>query len=73
MGLTNFIYNCLGTNLIENDTLQKNLIESFVCNIIVEYLFNNKEINNNILYSLKKIYLQIIKLIPLIISLVIQI
>lgn len=48
MGLTNFIYNCLGTNLIENDTLQKNLIESFVCNIIVEYLFNNKEINTNI-------------------------
>jgi len=48
MGLTRFIYNCLGTNLIENDTLQKNLIESFVCNIIVEYLFNNKEINTNI-------------------------
>jgi hypothetical protein len=48
MNLTKFIYNCLGTNLIENDTLQKNLIESFVCNIIVEYLFNNKEINTNI-------------------------
>jgi len=48
MGLTRFIYNCLGTNLIENDTLQKNLIESFVCNIIVEYLFNNKEINTSI-------------------------
>ena len=48
MGLTRFIYNCLGTNLIENDNLQKNLIESFVCNIIVEYLFNNKGINTNI-------------------------
>lgn len=48
MDLTRFIYNCLGTNLIENDTLQKNLIESFVSNIIVEYLFNNKEININI-------------------------
>ena len=45
---TKFIYDCFGTNLIENDTLQKNLIESFICNILIEYLFNNKEINTNI-------------------------
>ena len=42
-----FIYDSFGTNLIENDTLQKNLIESFICNILIEYLFNNKEINTN--------------------------
>ena len=42
-----FIYDSFGTNLIENDTLQKNLIESYICNILIEYLFNNKEITNN--------------------------
>ena len=46
--LTRFIYDSFGNNLIESDTLQKNLIESFICNIIIEYLFNNKEINTNI-------------------------
>ena len=44
---SNFIYDCFSTNLIDNDTLQKNLIESFIYNIIIEYLFNNKEINTN--------------------------
>ena len=43
-----FIYDSFGTNLIENDALQKNLIESFINNILIEYLFNNKEINYNI-------------------------
>jgi hypothetical protein len=49
MTLTRFIYNCLGTNLIEKWYSVKNLIESSACNIIVESLFNNKEININIL------------------------
>ena len=45
---TKYIYELFGTNLIENDTLQKNLIESYICNILIEYLFNNQEINTNI-------------------------
>ena len=48
MYFTKFIYDIFGTNLIENDTLQKNLIESYICNILIEYLFNNKEININL-------------------------
>ena len=45
--LTKFIYDCFNTNLIDNDTLQKNLIDSFIYNILIEYLFNNKQINTN--------------------------
>ena len=43
--VVSFIYDIFQTSLIENDNLQKNLIESFIYNIIIEYLFNNKSIN----------------------------
>ena len=46
------VYEILEKGLIENETLQKNLIESFIYNIIIEYLFNNKSINTDI-YSPK--------------------
>ena len=67
--LVSFIYEIFQTSLIENDSLQKNLIESFLYNIIPEYLFNNKSINsdndnNNIfnnLYLDKNGFLYLIK------------
>ena len=40
--ITSFIYDIFQKDLIENDNFQKNLIESFIYNIIIEYLFNNK-------------------------------
>ena len=43
-----FIYEFFQTSLIENDNFQKNLIESFIYNILLEYLFNNKTINIDI-------------------------
>ena len=46
--VVSFIYDIFQTSLIENDNLQKNLIESFIYNIIIEYLFNNKSINIDI-------------------------
>ena len=46
--LKQFIYEFFQTSLIENDNFQKNLIESFIYNIILEYLFNNKTINIDI-------------------------
>ena len=42
------VYEILEKGLIENETLQKNLIESFIYNIIIEYLFNNNELNSDI-------------------------
>ena len=43
------IYEIFLKGLVENDeTLQKNLIESFIYNILLEFLFNNKAINSNI-------------------------
>ena len=43
-----FIYEFFQTSLIENYNFQKNLIESFIYNILLEYLFNNKTINIDI-------------------------
>ena len=67
--LVSFIYENFQTGLIENETLQKNLIESYIYSIIPEYLFNNKTINDyneendifNDLYIDKNGYLYFIK------------
>ena len=45
--ITSFIYDIFQKDLIENDNFQKNLIESFIYNIIIEYLFNNKTLNQD--------------------------
>ena len=46
--LVSFVYDIFEKDLIESNALQKNLIESFIYNIIIEYLFNNKTINPDI-------------------------
>jgi hypothetical protein len=45
--IASFIYDIFQKDLIENDNFQKNLIESFIYNIIIEYLFNNKTLNQD--------------------------
>ena len=46
--IVSFVYGIFQKDLIENDNFQKNLIESFIYNIIIEYLFNNKTLNPDI-------------------------
>ncbi len=49
LSFSSAIYEIFLKGLVENDeTLQKNLIESFIYNILLEFLFNNKAINSNI-------------------------
>ena len=49
LSFSSAIYEIFLKGLVANDeTLQKNLIESFIYNILLEFLFNNKAINSNI-------------------------
>ena len=66
--MTRFLYSYFDNHLFDEETFQKNLIESFVSNILLEYLFNNENINNeeetnifNYLYISNNGYLSFIK------------